>query len=341
MIFHSAFFIYNQMRYLRTYEELFINYNDDESEQTAHDELFGVKANLAFDFNREFIHDVSSIKDLIEKYNHFYIKEKSWSGGPPPRSFVEYFNKTHSKKGNASLSTLYPTIDLIIESKNYGKLILGFSIIDKSYKLFNWGGLAIPDAFTTGNREEDFNKNVLSEIGKYVREHLNKMTLEDVIDELNLDVTNYFEWEWKQTLNESQYIEKRFQEFRKVISDLKDLSLEFEDNDCQCKIFPDDEIKLNILSLKSSGHLGSINQPFYLEIDINHKIIELNKGMINRFPDWFIENCREIESYMHSEGFNTKPSIRYGLDWENLETISELADNDSLIYKVRLEFLPI
>jgi hypothetical protein len=64
-----------------------------------------------------------------------------------------------------------------------------------------------------------------------------------------------------------RFNESRFQEFRELISNIKDLSLEFEDNDCQCKIFPDDEIKLNILSLKSRGHLGSITQPFYLEID--------------------------------------------------------------------------
>lgn len=44
---------------------------------------------------------------------------------------------------------------------------------------------------------------------------------------------------------------------------------------------------------------------------------------------------------MQSEGFTTKPSIRYALDWENLETISDLADSDSLIYKVRLEFFSI
>jgi hypothetical protein len=44
---------------------------------------------------------------------------------------------------------------------------------------------------------------------------------------------------------------------------------------------------------------------------------------------------------MKSEGFTTKPSIRYALDWENLETISDLADSDSLIYKVRLEFFSI
>lgn len=145
--------------------------------------------------------------------------------------------------------------------------------------------------------------------------------------------------------------ESRFQEFRKLISDLKDLSLEFEDNNCHCKIFPDDEIKLNILSLKSRGHLGSINQPFYLEIDV-FKLVSRNQNswfdsetgqnvQIFALPDWFIGNCREVESYMQSEGFTTKPSIRYALDWENLESIDELADQQSLIYKVRLEFLPL
>lgn len=182
------------MKYLKTYK-LFESIDHNESDQIAHDELFDKKATLAFDFNREYINDVNSIKDLIEKYNHFYIKEKSWFGGPPPRSFVEYFNKNYSKKGNASLSTMYPTIDLIIETKNYGKLILGFSIIDKSYKLFNWSNLVYTGTIET--RDVRFNRSVLSEIGKYVREHLNKMTLEEVIDELNLDVTNYFEWEWK------------------------------------------------------------------------------------------------------------------------------------------------
>lgn len=142
---------------------------------------------------------------------------------------------------------------------------------------------------------------------------------------------------------ETKIFESRFQEFKKIISDLKDLSLEFEDNNCQCKIFPDDEIKLNILSLKSRGHLGSINQPFYLEIDIDRRIITLDekRSGFGPLPNWFIENCREIEGYMQSEGFMTKPSIRYALDWENLETIDELSEQQSLIYKVRLEFLPV
>lgn len=149
-------------------------------------------------------------------------------------------------------------------------------------------------------------------------------------------------------INTYKVFESRFQEFRKLISDLKDLSLEFEDNNCQCKIFPD---QLNILSLKSRGHLGGINQPFYLEIDV-FKLVSRNQNSwfdsetgykVQQYPlpDWFIRSCKEIESYMKSEGFTTKPSIRYALDWENLETISELADNDSLIYKVRLEFFSI
>ena len=138
--------------------------------------------------------------------------------------------------------------------------------------------------------------------------------------------------------------ESRFLEFRKVLSRLKDLSLDFEDNNCHCEIFPKDDIQLNIVSLKSRGYLSNINKTFYLEIDIDGKIIQddsILKLGLGYLPDWFIERCREIESYMQSEGFTTKPSIRYALDWENLETISELADNDSLIYKVRLEFLPI
>ena len=150
-----------------------------------------------------------------------------------------------------------------------------------------------------------------------------------------------------------RFNESRFQEFRELISNIKDLSLEFEDNDCQCKIFPDDEIKLNILSLKSRGHLGSITQPFYLEIDIDRRIILEdtiitewgNKKFVSRFPDWFIENCKEIESYMISEGFKTLPSIKYTSGWKELDSIDELSeftgDGFPVIYKVRLEFLPL
>ena len=134
--------------------------------------------------------------------------------------------------------------------------------------------------------------------------------------------------------------EARFVEFREVVSTIKDICQEFEDNNCHCKITPEDnDIHLNIVSLKSRGHLGSIKIPFYLDIDIDMRIIEPKPG--NRyFPEWFIENCRRIEDYMTSEGFETLVSIKYPVDWENLDTIDDLSEVIGMIYKVKLEFIP-
>ena len=174
------------MRYLKLFESF------DDSDTMARYQLFEADTTMAFDFNREYITDEESIKDLIEKYNEFYVSGKSWSGGPPPRAFVEYFNKNHSKKGNASLSSWYPTLDLMIHTPNYGTLIIGFSIIDKSYKLFNWGSLT-----DSNNSSADYDKSVLSEISRFVREDISKMTLDEVIDTFQLNVKNKIEWEWK------------------------------------------------------------------------------------------------------------------------------------------------
>jgi len=142
-------------------------------------------------------------------------------------------------------------------------------------------------------------------------------------------------------LKSYKIFESRFVEFREVVSTIKDICQEFEDNNCECKIFPQDDIKLNIVSLKSRGHLGSIKQPFYLEIDIDRRIIAQDEKRtgFGPFPEWFIETCRRIEDYMLSEGFETKPSVRYGTDWENFETIDELSEVIGLIYKIKLEFI--
>ena len=43
---------------------------------------------------------------------------------------------------------------------------------------------------------------------------------------------------------------------------------------------------------------------------------------------------------MLSEGFKTLPSVRYGTDWENLNTIDDLSEVIGLIYKIKLEFTP-
>lgn len=174
------------MKYLKLFESF------DDSDTMARYQLFEAMTTMAFDFNSEYITDKESIKDLIEKYNEFYVSGKSWSGGPPPKYFIEYFNKNHSKKGGASLKTFYPTIDLMIETPDYGTLIVGFSIINKSYKLFNWGSLT-----DSNNSSPDYDKSVLSEISRLVREDISKMSLDQVIDTFQLNIKNKVEWEWK------------------------------------------------------------------------------------------------------------------------------------------------
>ncbi len=143
-----------------------------------------------------------------------------------------------------------------------------------------------------------------------------------------------------------QIKESRFVEFREVVSTIKDICQEFEDNNCHCEITPEDnDIHLNIVSLKSRGHLGSIKMPFYLEININKAKInwmyDKHDGkQENLFPEWFIEICRRIEDFMLSEGFKTLPSVKYPTDWENFESIDELEEQTGLVSKVKLEFIP-
>jgi hypothetical protein len=137
--------------------------------------------------------------------------------------------------------------------------------------------------------------------------------------------------------------EARFVEFREVISTIKDICQEFEDNNCHCEITPEkNDIHLNIVSLKSRGHLSSIKQPFYLEINIDRRIIKQDekRSGFGPFPEWFIETCRRIEDYMSSEGFKTLVSIKYPVDWENLDAIDNLSEVIGMIQKVKLEFIP-
>ena len=142
-------------------------------------------------------------------------------------------------------------------------------------------------------------------------------------------------------LNMKSLLESRFIDFRKSLNTLSDFCLEFSDNGCSYKIHPEGDIQLNIVSLKSRGHLGRISQPFYVEIDIDRRIIaqDEKRSGFGPFPEWFIETCRTIESFMSSNGFETLPSVRYPVDWENLDTIDELEEQTGNIQKVKLEFI--
>jgi hypothetical protein len=126
--------------------------------------------------------------------------------------------------------------------------------------------------------------------------------------------------------------ESRFIEFREVLSFLNHICLEFSDNGCSYKIYPEGDIQLNIVSLKSRGHLGRISQPFYVEIDVR------NIRAFDGLPEWLIETCKTIESFMSSNGFETLPSVKRA-DWENFDTVDDLENAYGLIEKIKLEFI--
>lgn len=177
------------MIYIKTYENF-----DDDSDTMARYQLFNNDAVMSFYFNNEYITDPSGIKDLIEKYNQYYVEDGAWGGGPPPTRFVDYFNKNYSKKGDASRKTWYPVVTLSIETPDYGSIMIGFSVINKKYKLYNWQGLKNPD------KSDKYNYKVLSELNDFIDKEIGKksITIDEAVELLALNVKNKVDWEWHQ-----------------------------------------------------------------------------------------------------------------------------------------------
>jgi hypothetical protein len=146
----------------------------------------------------------------------------------------------------------------------------------------------------------------------------------------------------KYTLFESRFVSK-FEELKEVISTIKDICQEFKDNNCNYQIEPSNDIRIKVMALQGKEEVfQDINMPFYIDIDIDRRIIKQDekRSGFGPFPEWFIETCRRIEDYMLSEGFKTLPSVRYPVDWENFDTIDELEEQTGNIQKVKLEFIP-
>lgn len=153
-----------------------------------------------------------------------------------------------------------------------------------------------------------------------------------------------------------------YRELDNIIKNLKDMVLEFEDNDCEIKI--DQPL--------------DFGDPLYLEIALPNSLIKKisddyspkeNKAL----PDWFIENLYQIDNYLESEGANTLYQVKncmsnynkqgdyiisynnyyYSFNYElnyipKLKTETKLVtdvDGDitniftGLIYKIRLEIM--
>jgi len=135
--------------------------------------------------------------------------------------------------------------------------------------------------------------------------------------------------------------ESKFDEFKYIIDTLKDICIDFEDNNCSYHIEPSNDIRIKVMALQGKGEVfQDIDMmPFYIDVDIDRRIIKQDEKRtgFGPFPEWFIENCKRIEDYMNSEGYKTLVSVRYPTDWVNLD-IDELEEQTGLIQKVKLEF---
>jgi hypothetical protein len=144
---------------------------------------------------------------------------------------------------------------------------------------------------------------------------------------------------YERVSKETKLFESKFDEFKYIIDTLKDICIDFEDNNCSYRIEPSNDIRIKVMALQGKGEVfQDINMPFYIDVDIDMRITIEPKPGNRYFPEWFIENCRRIEDYMTSEGFETLVSIKYLVDWENLDSIDNLSEPLGLIYKVKLEF---
>lgn len=134
----------------------------------------------------------------------------------------------------------------------------------------------------------------------------------------------------------------KLSDIRNIISELRDLCYELDDEGISWEIHPDKEIRRNILSFQLRDLIDkerSDKVDFYLNIDVNNKLTDKVKrsGMFSA-PEWFIEFLKRVEDAMSYYGFKTLVSVRLAGSRENLENIDELVDYRGLVWSVRLEF---
>jgi hypothetical protein len=260
------------MKYLKKYN-LFESVNM--ADQIADSLLFNSETTMAFNFNREIITDVESTKDLIEKYNDFYISEGSWFGGPQPRKFVEYFNEKYSTKKNAGPSSWYPTIDLIINLKNYGEIRFGFSLIDKKYKSVSLDTIKLPP------NAGEFETEVFNELKKLSRKwRFGELDIEEMMDYLYLDVVNYFTWEWEDKIVETIEVSRDYG-YQSIFSDdflqtIKEFCFEFTDKDynvdiLECIYYRKFGEKLKSISIDINNNKNVIDNGIFKSVLLNIK----------------------------------------------------------------------
>ena len=176
------------MKYLKLFESF------DDSSTMARFSLFGADTQMAFEFNNETVTDPDKIKVLIDKYNQTVIESDQWVGGPINREFVDFWNKFSAGKKEATQSSWKPTICLLIDTEDYGTLIIGYSPISKRSCKLDWSLMAKP---TTNS-----DRSVIDGIIHFAKEKIDRADLDinQTIDLLRLNVDNRVDWQWKESV---------------------------------------------------------------------------------------------------------------------------------------------
>lgn len=182
------------MKHLKTYKIFESDDYNDDSETMARYQLFEADCEMAFEFDKGLTTDIDEIKMFIEKYNETVVKSNQWTGGPVNIQFVDFWNEYY--KGDRRPSTtksFKPTVCLLIKTDDYGTLQIGYSPITKKSVLINWGGVKFEDP-------AEYDERVMSEILKYAKNEIfnNKLTIDETIEHLQLNVKNKIDWEWKE-----------------------------------------------------------------------------------------------------------------------------------------------
>jgi len=162
---------------------------DDDSDTMARYQLFEADTKMCFSFGDNLISDPIEVNALIKKYNETYNKSNEWGGGPVNREFIEYFSKKY--KG-VNRSSWKPCISLVIETPDYGSLVIGYSIINEKPILLNWKGLKGEDDIDTYDAKVRNNIYLFSQRNIYSK----NMNIDDTIKFLSLKVDSKISWNW-------------------------------------------------------------------------------------------------------------------------------------------------
>ena len=135
-------------------------------------------------------------------------------------------------------------------------------------------------------------------------------------------LTNYKIFEYK--------LSNFYRELDNITKNLKDMVLEFEDNDCEIKI--DQPL--------------DFGDPLYLEIALPKSLIKKisdnyspkeNKAL----PDWFIENLYQIDNYLESEGTNILYSVENCMSNYNKQGDYIISYNNHYSFNYELKDIPL